>query len=254
MQLPDAAQIRAILLDIEGTTTPVSFVYEVLFPYARQHLREFLQGHSENAEVNSLISALERQRASDLQNGLEPPGWFDNSKKELVESAASYAAWLMDRDSKCTPLKSLQGRIWQEGYQTGRLRGQVFADVPPAFERWRRQDRRLFIYSSGSVLAQKLLFQSTEFGDLTLKLDGFFDTEIGNKTDAQSYTRIAASIGSEPSQILFISDAVKELQAAHSVGVNSILCVRESQETSAADVPAVHTFDDIFPDSGATNS
>jgi enolase-phosphatase E1 len=150
----------------------------------------------------------------------------DASIENRIESAAAYIHWLIDRDRKSTPLKSIQGRIWEEGYFAGELLSQVFDDVPPAFARWRQQNKQICIYSSGSVLAQKLLFGHTTFGDLTKYISHYFDTTIGRKVDSSSYRRIADSLGLAPSEIIFASDVVAELDAAAEVGMKTVLSIR----------------------------
>ena len=162
---PGGNSIRAILLDIEGTTTPVNFVYRTLFPYARARLGQFLLEHRDDPAVRRDIEALHLQnRTADLSG---QPQWMDQTPEFDLASATQFGLWLMDRDSKCTALKSLQGKIWHDGYQLGELHGEVYPDVPPAMVRWSRQGKTICIFSSGSVLAQKLLFGSTNFGDLT---------------------------------------------------------------------------------------
>jgi enolase-phosphatase E1 len=161
----------------------------------------------------------------------------------------AYCKGLIARDSKCTPLKTLQGKIWQQGYAKGDLRGEVYADVPPAFLRWQKRGKRIFIYSSGSELAQRLLFSTVASGDLTAYIAGFFDTRVGPKADSDSYTKIAAIIGHKPEEILFISDAVKELDAAQQAGMQAILCVRDAQAGAApSGHRVIHNFSAIFPE------
>jgi enolase-phosphatase E1 len=243
------SNIRAILLDIEGTTTPVSFVYQTLFPYASRKLESFLREHVRDPETQSLVEDLRAQHSADEGNGLRPPGWMDDSEEAQLRWCVAYGQWLIARDRKCTPLKSLQGKIWQEGFASGELRGEVFPDVPIAFERWRRQGKMICIYSSGSVLAQQLLFRTTVAGDLTSFISGFFDTRVGAKTEAESYRKIAASFSFAPQQFLFISDAVKEIAAAQSVGLQAILCDRESHaDSSLTKRDLICTFDSVFPD------
>ncbi len=245
----NASQIRVVLLDIEGTTTPVDFVYKTLFPYARHKLESFLQEHAQDPEIQSLIQDLHAQHDMDLRQGLEPPRWLDDSKEAGLRSSAVYGQWLIGRDSKCTPLKALQGKIWQQGYTGGELRGEVFPDVPVAFERWRRQRKTMCIYSSGSVLAQQLLFRTTQAGDLTSYIDAFFDTRVGSKTDGKSYKKIAASCSFAPHEFLFISDAAKEIEAAQSVGMQAILCDRNSEAGSPPNASGViRGFDGVLPD------
>jgi enolase-phosphatase E1 len=155
----------------------------------------------------------------------------------------------MARDSKCTPLKALQGKIWQLGYANGELHGEVYADVPPAFARWRRQGREICIYSSGSVLAQQLLFRSTAPGDLTAHISAFYDTAIGPKTESESYRRIVESRRRAASEVLFISDTIKEIKAARLAGLHATLCVREPRGTNDdSGNGTIRTFDEIMPE------
>jgi enolase-phosphatase E1 len=245
----DESQIRVILLDIEGTTTPVDFVYQTLFPFASSKLESFLRERFQDPEIQSLIQDLHVQHDLDERNGLKPPGWLDNTEEAQLRSSVAYGQWLIARDSKCTPLKSLQGKIWQQGFASGELRGEVFPDVPIAFERWRRQKRTICIYSSGSVLAQQLLFRTTSSGDLTSYISAFFDTSVGAKTEGESYKKIAASFSYAPQQFLFVSDVVKEIEAAQSVGMQAILCERDSRVSSSPTAGSViRSFDGVLPD------
>lgn len=240
--------VRIILLDIEGTTTPVDFVYRMLFPFASRKFESFLRQHFHDADVHAQIAALKEQHEADRKSGLAPPALLANSEEAEITSLAAYGRWLIERDSKCTPLKALEGLIWQEGYANGELRGEVYPDVPPAFERWRRQGRDLCMYSSGSVLAQKLLFRTTASGDLTRFLRDFFDTQIGVKTDVESYKKIAAALDTREVACVFLSDSVKELDAARSAGMQTALCLRSSHRVSSAEAhPSIHTFDEVFP-------
>jgi enolase-phosphatase E1 len=239
---------RAILLDIEGTTTPIEFVYEILFPFARQHVREFIRQHYESASVRAAIDALREEHHADAEKGHKPPAWREDSIDSEVESATLYVHWLMDQDRKSKALKSLQGKVWEGGYLTGRLRGQVYTDVPVAFARWREQQRAIHIFSSGSVLAQKLLFAHTTDGDLTSYISDYFDTNTGPKTDAASYQSICEKIGWPAAEVLFVSDVTAELDAARDAGLQTILCVRPGRpepETPAHQI--IRTFDVIFP-------
>jgi enolase-phosphatase E1 len=248
--LPAAdSQVRIILLDIEGTTTPIDFVYQTLFPYASRKLESFLRQRFQEPEITSLIQQLYRQHQVDERQGLQPSAWVDEPYESRLRSGVAYIRWLMAKDSKCTALKSLQGKIWQDGYAREELHGQVYADVPPAFERWRQQKREICIYSSGSVLAQQLLFRSIILGDLTPHIAAFFDTSVGAKTETESYRKIAESLARNPSDFLFISDALKEVQAAHDAGMQAILCNRDVHASQFPEVKRIiHSFDEIFPD------
>jgi len=217
--------VRAIVLDIEGTTTPVAFVYRTLFPYARRRLHQYLTLHGDAPANQELWQRLARERETETQcEGL--PEWNDATTESRDDSIARYAEWLMDRDRKSPALKELQGRIWEEGYATGELVGDVYEDVPRAFDRWRRAGLGIGIFSSGSVLAQRLLFSRSTVGDLTPFLTWYFDTSVGAKIERASYERIAAVIDSAPPEILFVSDAVPELDAARAAGLQTRLCRR----------------------------
>lgn len=215
---------RAILLDIEGTTTPIAFVHDVLFSYAREHVREFLAANSAVED----IALLREEQMVDVKEGHNPP-----------PDLAAYVEWLISIDRKSTGLKSLQGKIWRQGYVEGTLKSQVFADVAPAFARWRERGLRISIFSSGSVLAQQLLFAHTEAGDLTPFIDSYFDTNVGKKGEAESYRKIAEAMGLKPEEILFISDVVAELDAANKAGMKTILSIREQH-------PSIHSFDEVL--------
>jgi len=222
--------MKGILLDIEGTTTPISFVYDVLFPYARAHVSENLGAED--------IAALRRSHEEDLQNGFFPPAW--------TEAPVAYVHWLMDQDRKSTVLKNLQGKIWLIGYQNGSLHGKVFEDVPSAFSRWHEAGIDVRIYSSGSTPAQRLLFSSTHSGDLTKFLKGYFDTTTGPKFEAESYVLIGRAFRCEPGEILFVSDVVRELDAARTAGMQTALCIRPGNHPQLAGTHrTVSSFDEI---------
>jgi enolase-phosphatase E1 len=221
-----ARSVLGILLDIEGTTTPIDFVYEVLFPYARAHVKEYLRQNLHSEQLSDDLVKLREEHEADVTQKLFPPSWRDEPVDARIDSIVDYVLWLMDRDRKSTALKSLQGKIWQQGYLTGKLKGRVFPDVPPALDRWYRLNLDLRTFSSGSVLAQKLLLSHTEAGDLTKFLRGYFDTTTGPKTSEGSYRQIATELGMPISAILFISDVTLELDAAKSAGMPTLLCVR----------------------------
>jgi enolase-phosphatase E1 len=245
----DEKQVRAILLDIEGTTTPIDFVTKTLFPYASRKLEAFLRENAASAEIRALMQELRAQRELDERNGLKPPSWQDDSEEEQLRSSVAYGRWLIGQDSKCTALKALQGKIWQQGYANGELQGEVYPDVPMAFERWKRQGKFICIYSSGSVPAQQSLFASVATGDLTLYIAAFFDTRVGAKKDEESYRKIAASVSLETRQFLFLSDAAKEIEAARSAGMSALLCQRDAHSGTAEGLPtAIQDFNTIFPE------
>ena len=235
----DIAPFQAILLDIEGTTTPVRFVYDVLFPYSRARFAEYLRAHRGEPAVQADVAALRAEHKRDQESSRHPPPWVADD----VDAAGTYLCWLLDQDRKVTPLKSLQGRIWAEGFGSGALRGQVYPDVPAAFERWRAAGRTLAIFSSGSVLAQELLFRHSEAGDLERILSAHFDTTTGPKTEASSYSTIAHALGHKTREVLFLSDVEKELDAARLAGMGTALVLREpSTVSTTAGHPVVRDF------------
>jgi enolase-phosphatase E1 len=237
---PDGGGIRAILLDIEGTTTPVAFVTEVLFPYARRVLRSHLEQHGGAREYQAILDSL-RQEHGLAAREEAVPGWVDTPPAMSVESAVSFAEWLMDRDRKSTALKELQGRLWEDGYRRGELVGEVFPDVRPALERWRTRGLAAGIFSSGSVLAQQLLFRHSSAGDLTGLLQWYFDTHIGAKTESASYRRIAEIIAVSPGALMFLSDSIRELDAARGAGLE----VRLVQRPGNAPIVSAHGHETI---------
>jgi enolase-phosphatase E1 len=247
-----ALDVRAIVLDIEGTTTPVDFVYKVLFPYARARAADYLVREWGNDACREAVALLREERAHEVaQDSSRPDVAHDFGPAEVAQDfspavAADYVASLMDQDRKSRALKMLQGLIWEQGYRGGALRGQVYPDVPPALERWNARGLCVCIYSSGSVLAQQLLFGSTAAGDLTRYLQGYFDTAVGPKTSADSYTRIAQSLGVAASHALFVSDVGAELDAASAAGLRTALCVRPGTAPPASSHPIIRDFGDVL--------
>ena len=217
-------RIRGILLDIEGTTTPIAFVHEVLFSYARSRVSNYLAEHSDATETLADLAQLRDEHAADVKQNLRPPALVPRDAE--LDSFVAYVCWLIDRDRKSTGLKSLQGKIWRQGYLEGSLKAPLFADVLPALERWHREGLKTSIFSSGSSLAQKLLFANTEAGDLTRFIDNYFDTTLGVKTDVESYRHIATALALPTTAVLFISDVVGELDAAKAAGMHTLLCLR----------------------------
>ncbi len=220
--------ISAILLDIEGTTSPIQFVYNVLFPYASEHLRPFLQENSEDSEVSNAVELL---YAEYEQEPDACPAWFS---LEDLEGAASYMDWLMEKDRKSTALKAIQGLIWKSGFENGELKGEVFPDVPIALKRWTQEDKDIYIFSSGSILAQQLMFRYSSAGDLSHYFSGYFDTTTGPKRAPVSYKRIAKSMCLEPNDVLFISDSTEELTAAREAGMDVRLSIRPGNKPALA--------------------
>jgi enolase-phosphatase E1 len=217
--------IRAVLLDIEGTTTPIAFVTEVLFPYARRHVRRYLEQHLGSPAHESLWARLHEEHEADRRSDASVPEWAA-PRYSGVEAIEAYVGWLMDRDRKSTGLKELQGRIWEEGYARGELVGEVYPDVPAALSRWHAGHRQVGIFSSGSTQAQRLLFRHSSAGDLTPYLTAYFDTATGPKAETSSYARIAGRLGIAPEAVVFVSDTLRELDAARACGMQTRLAVR----------------------------
>lgn len=224
--------IRAIITDIEGTTTSLSFVKEVLFPYSRSRLAEFVKEHeADDPQVQSLLDEVRRQ--------IGVP-----AKPDTEEVIGQLLQW-HDEDQKITALKALQGLIWLDGYEKGALRGHLYQDVVDNLKGWRAHGIELYVYSSGSVQAQKLLFGHTEFGDLTPLFSGFFDTGVGAKKDEQSYRNIAEQLSYPAEMMLFLSDIEEELDAAKSAGFNTVWLTRDDVPDPNAGHFQVRSFDDI---------
>jgi len=243
----ELSDVRAILLDIEGTSTPIEFVHQVLFPYARARVRDYLERHATDPGVIEDVATLRDEHAAESADEPPPglPSW--NPARELA-SAEAYVHWLMDRDRKSTGLKSLQGRIWEEGYSRGELRGkvEVYADVRPAFVRWRRDGVIIAIFSSGSVQAQRNLFANTTAGDLSPFLYDYFDTKTGPKRESRSYWLIATALHQAPRDVLFVSDVTAELDAAREAGMRTALCVRGPDDPVDAKGHArIRSFDEL---------
>jgi len=221
---------RLYLLDIEGTVAPISLVTEQLFPYARRHFASFLVRSRGDAQVQADLVMLAEENRAETENGI--PRLPEVSDAAQVETprfrldAMVYFTWLMDRDRKSTALKSLQGKIWKAGFESGELKGALFADVPDALARWAARGK-VAIYSSGSVEAQQLLFRYSIYGDLTPMISGHFDTHTGPKAASASYAAIAAAMSVVPADAIFFSDVVRELDAAREAGFQTRLVVRE---------------------------
>ena len=209
--------ILSVITDIEGTTTSISFVHRVLFPYARERLAAFLATHP---DAPALAEVPEPKLPTLL-------GW-------------------MERDEKITALKTIQGEIWRQGYEQGDLKGEIYPDVPPALRRWARAGLKLFVYSSGSVAAQKLLFGHTPGGDLTPLFQAYFDTQVGGKREPASYEAIARAIGGAPDEALFLSDVEAELDAAAEAGLATCQLVRaQDKVTPSTRHKTANHFDDV---------
>jgi enolase-phosphatase E1 len=247
--MPLPAGTRGVLIDIEGTTTAIAFVYEVLFPYAAARLEATCAsaGEPDGARVAAAIALLRAEHAAEPHHADLPP--FGNG--------ASYARFLMARDRKSTGLKALQGLIWEAGYASGELRGHVFADVPPALAAWRAARVRLRVFSSGSRHAQQLLFAHSQQGDLTPFFEGFHDTTTGAKLEASSYAAIGRSFALPASDLLFLSDTTGELDAAAAAGYRTGRLVRPGnrpQPAGGQPHPTYTSFAELAPRRAATAS
>jgi enolase-phosphatase E1 len=241
--------VRVVLLDIEGTTTPMTFVHDVLFPFARTSLPGWCHAHAGSETYRMVLTRLADEHAVDRRVGLPVPEWCDSTPAEADRSLQTYVLWLMELDRKTTGLKLLQGLIWEEGYRSGALRGDVYPDVPVAMRRWRNAGISPAIYSSGSELAQRRLFGSTIHGDLTPLIAGFFDTTVGPKQSPPSYAEVASRLGVTAAEILFVSDVTPELAAAAAAGCGTVLSVRPGNrpQPDRDAYPQIRTFDEILP-------
>ncbi|MEB0042300.1 MULTISPECIES: acireductone synthase [unclassified Pseudomonas] len=207
--------INVVLTDIEGTTSAVSFVFEVLFPYAARHLPDFVRQQATESAVALQLQAVRDQSA-------EPHADIERVIEILLE-------WIAE-DRKATPLKALQGMVWEQGYRAGQLKGHVYPDAVEALKRWHQEGYALYVYSSGSIQAQQLIFGCSEAGDLSPLFSGYFDTTSGPKREPESYRTITAAIGFPAEEILFLSDIVEELDAAQQAGMATCGLVRGNGE------------------------
>ncbi|HLX25400.1 MAG TPA: acireductone synthase [Candidatus Cybelea sp.] len=226
-------QLRAdaALIDIEGTVGSIAFVHDVLFPYARQRMDAFIESHCDDNAVRSVLDAAAREA------GIEA--------HDLPAILSALHEW-SDRDVKVTPLKELQGMIWKSGFESGEIRAGLYPDAVEALHRFARSGVRLFVYSSGSIAAQQLLFGHTVDGDLRPLFEGYFDTTTGPKRDASSYEHIANAIGVAPQRLVFFSDHPAELDAARTAGVQTVQLARPQDGTVATNAhPSVPTFTGI---------
>ncbi len=224
--------IKAVVTDIEGTTSSLSFVKDVLFPYARAKLAGFVRSHAGDGAVKTLLADARKEVGADLDN----------------EALITQLTQWIDEDKKVTPLKSLQGLVWETGYRQGDFKGHVYQDAADMLKLWRAQGLDLYVYSSGSVYAQKLLFGHTEYGDLTPLFSGYFDTHIGGKREPASYANIAGQLGVPSFQLLFLSDIKEELDAAREAGFKTVWLNRDGPSDAQAGHPQVQSFVAINPE------
>ena len=239
----ETSPYRSILLDVEGTTSPISFVYETLFPHARKRLGPFLHEHSSDPAVTSVFQELRSANVSDVSAGAPAI-----TSRDLIRESTDYLLWLMDHDRKTAPLKTLQGMIWERGFKQGELQSEIFADVPVCLVQWHKAGLKTAIYSSGSVLAQKMLFSHTPYGDLTNLISAYFDTAVGPKKQPLSYKRIARELQVPAEQVIFVSDIAEELEAARTAGLGTALSVRpgNQEQNGAAKYRIIHSLAELF--------
>lgn len=214
--------IKAVVCDIEGTTSSISFVHKVLFPLALGKIDSYLAAHAADKDV-----------AEQLENLWQRVGKTSASQAEKASALAEQLKEYIRNDVKDTTLKWVQGKIWKEAFEAGSVKGHVYPEVPEYFRRWKDAGLTLFIYSSGSVEAQRQMFSYSEAGNLTVFLSGYFDTTTGMKRDAASYAKIASATGFAAAEILFLSDIVEELEAAQAVGMQTCLLLREGAQPKA---------------------
>jgi enolase-phosphatase E1 len=221
--------IRAVLTDIEGTTSSLSFVKDVLFPYSRARMREFLRVHANDHAVRRLIDDI---------RGMSDTTLTDDGITDVL------LRWI-DEDRKATPLKALQGLIWESGYRNSDFTGHIYADAVSALRAWQARGVRLYVFSSGSVKAQQLLFRYSDYGDLTPLFSGYFDTTIGAKKESNAYREIAKRIGLTAAEILFLSDVREELDAALDAGMQTYWLVRNDAPAGETPHPLARSFADV---------
>ena len=223
---------RVILTDIEGTTSAISFVHDVLFPYASSELADFVRDNEDDPVIAQILV--------DAREEAHEP---DAPTERIIEFLLEWIA----EDRKATALKALQGHIWQNGYESGDFTGHIYDDAVEGLRRWHEAGIDLYVYSSGSVGAQKLLFGNSDAGDLTYLFSGYFDTNTGHKKDVEAYEAIAESIGVEPADILFLSDVAEELDAARNAGMQTIQLVRDDA-VIVGEHQVADSFDDVIID------
>ncbi|GMF10296.1 unnamed protein product [Phytophthora lilii] len=242
-ELSMAEKHKVVMLDIEGTTTPITFVHDILFPYVTNNVSRFLQQTWDQPDTQADVAALVAQQKQDLADGVKSPAVdAEQDKDKLIEALTAYVKWNVAADRKIGPLKQLQGHMWLQGYESGELKALVYDDVPPCLDRLRARGVRVGIYSSGSRQAQKLLFQYSDKGDLREYLTVYFDTKIGHKREVGSYKEIVQSLGVDSGKdVLFVTDVIQEAQAAEAAGLDTVLSVRPGNKP----LPESHHFPTI---------
>ncbi|XP_053205240.1 enolase-phosphatase E1-like isoform X2 [Panonychus citri] len=247
---------KSIILDIEGTTTSVRFVSDVLFPYIRTHLRKYLNECWGQPELAMTVDRLRDQTRTDQENGAKIPRILDNDEADEDQVRRSIIAnilWQMDEKKNNAALKQLQILVWVYGYEKQHIKGHVFDDVPPALHQWKRElNIKLYLYSTGMIVVQQLLFSCSTHGNLLPLLDDYFDVLLGSKRDYRSFKKIAALLDDPESQILFLTDNSKEARAAIQAGCKALLVKRPGNkpltETEVNEFRVISSFSDIIID------
>ncbi|GAB4527332.1 MAG: acireductone synthase [Pleurocapsa sp.] len=222
--------IKAIVTDIEGTTSSIDFVHQVLFPYSTKALPEYVRNHAQQEEIAPIIEQVKAE--------------INQSDADLETVINTLLTWIKE-DKKITPLKTLQGFIWEDGFINNHFQGHLYEDAYQNLVKWYAAGIKLYVFSSGSVKAQKLLFGHSKYGDLTYLFQGYFDTNVGNKKSDAAYENIASAIALPPQEILFLSDVVAELDAAATAGYQTILLARNEAKENSKEHNVVSNFDDI---------
>lgn len=240
----------AVICDIEGTTTSINFVKNVLFPYSYNNVNEYLKTNWNESIIQEIVKEIINLRSNDEKYFDAPKINENDNQNELIESITNTIKHFIDKDYKIGPLKKLQGLIWEYGYKDGKFKGHVYDDVPKQFHKWHNDNIKIYIYSSGSIKAQKLLFEYSDHGNLLPYIDGHFDTTIGYKQDKHSYMNILKEINYNGNDVIFLTDIPNEAYAANDAGIKCILLDRNHENNVLTEkdrniFPVVETFEQI---------
>lgn len=241
---------KTVICDIEGTTSSISFVKDVLFPYALKNVEEYLKTHWKEDATKTVVAALREQADEDKKAEVEGVVTIPaEDSEDVIPDVVKNVEWQMSLDRKTGALKTLQGLVWAKGYKDGSIKGHVYEDVKKALEQWSEGGRKVYIYSSGSVDAQKMLFEHSEQGDLVKYLSGYYDTKIGAKKEKDSYEAILKKVETTGEDALFLTDVVAEAKAAKEAGLNVVLLDRpgnaELSEDDRKEFTVVSSFSDL---------
>ncbi|XP_029072632.1 enolase-phosphatase E1-like [Monodon monoceros] len=252
------AEVIVILLDIESTTTPIAFVKDILFPYIKDNVKEYLQTHWEEEECQQGVNLLRKQAEEDshLDGAIPIPAASGNAvddMQRMIQAVVVNECWQISLDRKTTVLKHLQGHMWRAAFKSGSMKAELFEDVVPAVRKWREVGMKVYIYSSGSVEAQKLLFGHSTEGDILELVDGQFGTEIGHKVESESYRKIASSVGCSINNNLFLTDVTRDASAAEEADMHVAVVVRPGNVGSTDDEKTyfslITSFSELYPPS-----